>query len=273
MIMKTMLISGATSGLGLEAVRQLAGAGHRVIGLGRNKAVLEQLRAEFPNLFNYYTVEFSDLDDVGRVAAQIKADYPVLDVLINNAAVNLMERRETKQGFEMHFGVNYVAQFYLTDLLLDPLKASAQGRIVNVGAIQMATKFLWDDYNLITRHWDNTTAVTNAKLAMFMMTRAFADQLADTRVTVNVLDPGLIRTPYHDKSSALVKLFVWLVGKPERKVVRDNHVWLATDPSLNRTTGRFFAARKEKKLKGDAADEAQYDRLLALSRQLTTSRS
>jgi NAD(P)-dependent dehydrogenase (short-subunit alcohol dehydrogenase family) len=264
--MKIALITGASSGLGAEACKQLIiEQQFKVIGLGRNQAQLEQMKATFGDAFDFLICDFADLKSLDNVVSFIFKNYKQIDVLINNAAVNLDHREETKQGYEMHFGVNYLAAFYLTYRLLSLLKAAPQGRIINVGATQLATEFLWKDYNLPIDKWKNISAITNAKLAIFMFTKAISRQLMGTNVTANVLDPGLIRTPYHDKSSFIVKLFVWLVGKKPFIVVKENHVWLATSPSLNKVSGNFFSFKKEKKLKGDAIDEEKCKRLWQLS--------
>lgn len=265
--MKKIIISGATSGLGEEAAKQLHQLGHHIIALGRSEQKLAEMISCFTENISTYIVDFADLDSIKKVAKDILIEHPVVDVLINNAAVNLAERRTTKQGIEMHFGVNYLAHFALTMEMMTALKQAPQGRIVNVGAVQLATELLWDGY-ILENGWKNMKAVTNAKLGIFMLTRALQRKLADTAVTANVLDPGLVRTPYHDSSNWILKFFVGLLGKSPEKCVRENYVWLATAPEIEGESGKFYSYKKEKHLRGDAVDISEQEKLWELSLRL-----
>lgn len=265
--MKKIMISGATSGLGEEAAKQLHQLGHHIIALGRSEQKLAELRSRFVENISTYTVDLADLNSIKEVSKNILNDHPVVDVLINNAAVNLPERKTTKQNLEMHFGVNYLAHFALSLETMPALKKAPQGRIVNVGAVQLAKEFLWDDYSL-ENGWKNMKAITNAKLGIFMFTKALQRKLAETAVTANVLDPGLVRTPYHDDSNWILKLFVKLLGKSPEKCVRENYVWLATAPEIEGESGKFYSYKKEKRLKGEAVDINAQEKLWDLSLKL-----
>jgi NAD(P)-dependent dehydrogenase (short-subunit alcohol dehydrogenase family) len=262
---KRVLVTGGTSGIGQAAVAQLARAGAHVIAQGRDAEKGARVVAELAKDgdVELATADLSSLASVRELAAKIGA----VDVLILNAAMSAWgtERAETSDGFERVFGTNYLAHFLLARLLVEQMPRG--GRIVAVGAQQMGSShFDWDDLQL-ARGWTPLRATTQAKLAMFCMTRAFAQRFAARGITANIVDPGLVMTPYQTHASWLLRLAVRMAGKPPEKVA-ETYAWLALDPALADVTGKAFRYKKEIRIKGAALDDAIVDRLYTVSEQL-----
>jgi NAD(P)-dependent dehydrogenase (short-subunit alcohol dehydrogenase family) len=263
--MPRVLVTGGTSGIGLAAVAQLARAGAHVIAQGRDAE--KGLKAvEGPSKEGRVDLAIADLSSLAAVR-QLAEAIGTVDVLVLNAAMSAWgtERAVTADGFERLFGTNYLAHFLLARLLVEHMPRG--GRIVAVGAQQMkSAHFDWDDLQ-IERGWTPLRATTQAKLAMFCMTRAFATRFADRGITANILDPGLVMTPYHTSASWLLRLAVRMAGKPPEKVA-ETYTWLALSPEVANVTGKAFRYKKEIRIKGAAMDDAVVDRLCATSERL-----
>jgi len=264
--MPRVLVTGGTSGIGLAAVAQLARAGAHVIAQGRDAEKGARVVGELAKdgaAVELATADLSSLASVRELATKVGA----IDVLVLNAAMSAWgtERGVTADGFERLFGTNYLAHFLLARLLVDQMPRG--GRIVAVGAQQMkSAHFDWDDLQ-IEHNWTPLRATTQAKLAMFCMTRAFATRFADRGITANILDPGLVMTPYHTSASWLLRLAVRMAGKPPEKVA-ETYTWLALSPDVANVTGKAFRYKKEIRIKGAALDDAVVDRLYTTSERL-----
>lgn len=213
-----VLLTGGTSGIGRAAARQLAERGATVLVTGRRRrkgeAVLDEIRAAHPDgAGEFYPVDFADLGGVRQLAADVKADYDRLDVLVNNAGTGEPERTLTEDGIEKTFAVNYVAPFLLTNLLVPRLCDSPPARVLNTvtvarhdsladmrGAVLSNLEVVaTGDYNFNPEEtpgadtpFDPTRAYVNSKLALLLFTYELAARLAGTGVTVACFHPGLI---------------------------------------------------------------------------------
>jgi NAD(P)-dependent dehydrogenase (short-subunit alcohol dehydrogenase family) len=271
---KVVLMTGGTSGLGRAAAEKLARLGATVVVHGRDAAkgqrAVEELRQASGNPeVHLLLADLSSLKSVRACADEFRQRFGRLDVLVLNAASAAYgheQRSETVDGHEFFFATNYLSHYLLTRLLLDLLEASAPSRIVVVGAQQMGAHLDFEDLQS-RRDWSQLKAVTRAKLGMFCLTRALAERLQGKRIIANILDPGLVMTPYQDKSSWLMKLFIRLVGKPA-EYVAETYVQLATAPELEGVSGRCFRHGKEIPIRGEARDERVVQRLWEESAKL-----
>lgn len=195
--MKTVLVTGATSGLGRYLAERLA-ADHQVLVHGRDRARTEALAAEIGG--RPYVADLADLAQVRRLAAEVSANHPRLDVLINNAGIGYGSARETSpDGHELRFAVMYLAPVLLTRLLLPRLGE----RVLNVGSLGQAS-LDFDDLAM-EREYDGMTAYRRAKLALAMATFDLAAERPDLRVNVvhpaTMMDTNMVRrgggTPQH----------------------------------------------------------------------------
>ena len=207
---KTVIITGGNTGIGKETAIDLAGRNARVILACRSAEKGEKAAVEVREKSGNDDVVFRQLDlasltSVRQFAAKVLEEEPRIDILINNAGIMGCPYSKTKDGFEMHFGVNHLGHFFLTNLLLDRLKEAPSARIVNVSALaHIFAKMNFDDINL-EMSYSPWPAYCRSKLANILFTQALAKRLADTTVTVNALHPGIVNTelPRYMVSSSL----------------------------------------------------------------------
>ncbi|MGH8183561.1 MAG: SDR family oxidoreductase [Rhodanobacteraceae bacterium] len=280
---KTILITGATNGIGLEAACTLARAGAHVVISGRDPARIDAALATIRTRSGSDQVEglfadFSSQAAVRKLAADFKAKLARLDVLVNNAGSVNPDRRLTEDGIETTFAVNHLAAFLLTHLLLDTLHASAPARIVNVASVAHDGGTLdFDDLNF-DRDYSVMHAYSRSKLANVLFTRALAKRLAGTGVTVNCLHPGTVATgiwghgaPGSGWKRALfagvmapAKLFMLSPERGARTIV-----YAATSPEVEGKTGLYFDKNQPKQPAPLALDDALAERLWQESARLT----
>lgn len=274
---KTVLITGATNGIGKATATELAGLGATVVITGRDRArgqaVLEEIRSKTGNSkLDLLVADLSSQAEVRRLAAEFKAKYPRLNVLVNNAGGFFDARQTTVDGLEYTFAFNHLAYFLLTNLLLDTLKASAPSRIVNVSsAAQSSGKLNFDDLQAEKRY-SGMAAYNNSKLANVLFTYELARRLQGSGVTVNALHPGVVNTGFGDNSqNALIRGLLWLFKRftlsPERGA--QTSVYLASSPEVEGITGQYFDNKQAKPSNPLSYDEAAQKRLWDISTALT----
>lgn len=193
---RTMLVTGATDGLGRELAASLAQDGCHLLVHGRNRARLDAALATLPeHRVTGYLADFADLDQVAAMAERIAAEHPRLHVLINNAGMgsgppNDTRRETSAQGHELRFQVNYLAGFLLTEALEPTLRETPGAVVVNVASIgQQAIEF--DDV-MLTRGYTGTRAYGQSKLAQIMHAFDLAARLADVDVRADTLHPATL---------------------------------------------------------------------------------
>src|SRR5918996_5136945 len=189
----TILITGATDGLGRRVAQELAAMGATVLLHGRSperlEATLEELRSQTSSKkVGSYLADLSSLAAVRDLVDRILSEYDRLDVLVNNAGIIVQERTESEDGYELTFAVNYLSHFLLTRLLLPLLEGSAPARVVNVASAGQAP-IDFDDV-MLERRYEGYRAYCQSKLAQIMFTIDLADELSGRGVTVNALHPG-----------------------------------------------------------------------------------
>jgi NAD(P)-dependent dehydrogenase (short-subunit alcohol dehydrogenase family) len=205
------------------------------------------------------------------MAAKFISKYDHLDLLVNNAGVMLMKRQLTKDGIEQTFGVNHLSHFYLTQLLLDKIKQSEQGRIINVSAFgyKMA-KFNASELPKREKY-NGMQAYVNSKLCNLYFTFELAEKLKDTKVTVNAYHPGIAKTKFGQANGGIFKFFSTIsspfIQSPEEAT--KTAIYLATNNELKRTSGKFFTKMQEvKNIKPIAFNAENKKALWKLSEQL-----
>lgn len=196
---KICLVTGGTSGIGLETAGGLAALGATVIITGRNedlgKKVVQEIKERTGNGFiELMIADFSSQEQVRDLAKRVKERYDHLDVLVNNAGLYQPDHTITEDGVEMTFAVNYLAPFMLSHLLLDLLRKGAPSRIVNMSSSFHVRGFLnFDDINY-TKNYSGMQAYMNTKLALLHLTYRFAENVEKMGVTVNAVHPGIVKT-------------------------------------------------------------------------------
>jgi NAD(P)-dependent dehydrogenase (short-subunit alcohol dehydrogenase family) len=240
---KVVLVTGSTDGIGKQTALELAKKNAYVLIHGKNperchKTVDEIAAKSGNNKLQPFVADFSSLKQVKELAQQINQQYKHLDVLINNAGVFEKSYRESEDGLEMTFAVNHMAPFVLTLLLLDIIKQSPQGRIINVSSISHynSPEIDFDDLNL-KKDYNGYRAYCQSKLCNILFTYELAVRLKETKVTVNCLHPGVIDT----------KLLRSTLGMGGASLVEGakTSVYLAAAPELEPVTGKFFSDSKE----------------------------
>lgn len=239
-----ILVTGSTDGIGRATAHELAIRGAEVIIHGRSeekgRRVLHELQAATGSTrLSLYTADFSEMENVRRLAREVSAGYDRIDVLINNAGTGKKERTLTPDGIETTFAVNYLAPFLLTRLLLPLLVAGAPSRVVNVSSIT---------HNFIKNiDWDNLQGEKSyavygmyalTKFAGITFTYVLAERLAGTGVTVTCVNPGVVST------KLLKGLFPSLLANPPSDGAM-LLVYLALSPDVAGVTGKYFNESKE----------------------------
>ena len=197
---KTVIITGANTGIGKETAIDLAKRNARVILACRSedkgkKAEVDVRRESGNSNVHFRKLDLASFDSVRRFAKEVLSEESRLDILINNAGVMYCSFQKTEDGFETQFGVNHLGHFLLTNLLLDKIKQAPESRIVVVSSLghTLASKLDLDTINS-EAHYSPYVAYHKSKLANVLFAKALAKRLADTNVAVNCLHPGLVNT-------------------------------------------------------------------------------
>uniref|UniRef100_A0AC11B0V2 Retinol dehydrogenase 13 n=1 Tax=Ovis aries TaxID=9940 RepID=A0AC11B0V2_SHEEP len=197
---KTVIVTGANTGIGKQTALELAKRGGNIILACRDmekcEAAAKEIRGETLNhRVNARHLDLASLKSIREFAAQVTEEEEHVHILINNAAVMRCPHWTTEDGFEMQLGVNYLGHFLLTNLLLDKLKASAPSRIINVSSLaHVAGHIDFEDLNWEKKNYDTKAAYCQSKLAVVLSTKELSRRLQGTGVTVNALHPGVART-------------------------------------------------------------------------------
>lgn len=268
--MRTILITGATDGLGRHVAIRLGSAGTRVLVHGRDPAKAERVRAEVAQAGGpdpqVVIADLADLRAVDRMADDLADRIPRLDVLVNNAGVGFgapgSGRQVSKDGIELRFAVNYLAGHHLARRLIPLLTRSAPARIVNVASLGQARL---DFADLQTEgNYDGGQAYCRSKLAQIMDSFDLADELRDRAVTVSALHPATF----------MATSMVEEAGSPPINTVEtggDALMQLIDSPTPDAASGRFFDGRQEAKAHPQAYDPEARRRLREAAESLITA--
>ena len=247
---RTVVITGANSGIGLETAAALATAGARIVMGCRNAATaaaaVDEVRRRSGNdRVETRSLDLADLEHVRRFADSL-AELDRIDVLVNNAGLMLDRRQETPQGHEATFGINHLGPFLLTDLLTEQVAAAPHGRIVNVASVahRMAPRGIrWDDIDR-RRSFQGWTVYAETKLANILHARELARRLAGRGVAVHSLHPGNVASGFgrdgdlHGFNDRLLWVAQYVLISPEQGARTSVHV--ASSPDALRTSGDYW---------------------------------
>ena len=245
---KVVVITGGTSGIGQVAAERLAGQGARLVLVARDRArgeaTLERLRASGPGVAHRaHYADLSLIGDTRRVAAEIAAVEPRVDVLINNAGAMFGRRQVTPDGLELTFALNHMSYFMLTHGLRERLRAAAPARVVNTASGAHRRAHLDFDDLQSARGYRGFMAYSRSKLCNILYTRELARRWAGTGVTANSLHPGFVATRFGDASGGLFSYVVRASKKvfglsPEKGA--ETLVFLASSPEIVTISGGYF---------------------------------
>ena len=274
---KTILITGASSGIGYHAALDLATRGARVVMVGRDparsEAAVREVKARAGSGdVSLFVCDFSSQSAVRQLADAFRARNTRLDALVNNAGGVNKTRTTTADGLETTFAVNHLAGFLLTNALLDLLLASAPARIVTVASVGHRHGTLDFDDLQFARGYSIMRAYSRSKLANILFANELARRLAGTGVTSNSLHPGSVDTRIWSGAPLWAKPLIQILFRPffisaeegGRHIVR-----LIADPELSDVTGQYFEKHALSVPSPLARDAALGRRLWDVSAELT----
>ncbi|XP_063991053.1 retinol dehydrogenase 13-like isoform X2 [Diachasmimorpha longicaudata] len=275
---KTVVITGASSGMGTEIAIELARRGGHIILAVRDEklgeAVAEKIRMISDAKADVRKIDLSSLKSVREFAEKLEINE--VDILINNAGIVFHPYEKTDEGYELHFVTNYLGHFLLTQLLLPKIKAAEQGRIINISAQAHSTSQIhFDDLNLEEK-FSAGEAFGQSKLAMIMMARHMSQLLKGTNVTINAVNPGLVRGTRHMRSSPinqarLLKLimqpWMWLLMKSPAEGSQ-TAVYAAVSNSLGEKSGKYLSECEITNPSAYALDDTIAEKLYKKSMEL-----
>lgn len=260
---KTVVITGASDGIGAVAARQLAAKGAQLAIVGRSAdklaRVADQVTAASGQDPLTLTADFTSLDEVRKLATDLLDKLPQIHVLANNAGGVWPRRVETPDGHEQTFQVNHLAPFLLTALLRDRLTASAPARVINTASTaHRGGRLDLDDLDYERRRYSSMQVYGTTKLENILFTRELSRRLSGTDVTTVCLHPGTVLTGFGRDSwfSAITKQppVKWFFKTPEQGA--DTLVWLATAPTSELEAGGYYSTRKLGRPTQPARDDA-----------------
>lgn len=289
---KVVVITGATSGIGQVAAETLARRGARIVLIARDReraqAAQQRLHECAPQC--EHTVHYADLSrlsEMKRVAQDIAAAEPRIDVLINNAGAMFGERRVTEDGLELTFALNHAAYFVLTHGLLPRLTSSSQARIVNTASRAHRTAPLdFEDLQSERTYaqrglleWaryggPGFKVYGRSKLCNILFTSELARRLEGTGVTANSLHPGFVATRFGDESGGLLSIGTRFAKRFALSLEEGAQtlVYLASSPEVATVTGQYFHNCRPAVPTRDAQDRRSAERLWQMTEELTQLR-
>lgn len=271
---KTVVITGATSGIGYATALALAKQGARVIfntrDLIRGEATREELiEASGQEQIEVYPGDLGSFDSIREFARDVLETTDQIDVLINNAGVWMTEFRRSEDGYEYTLAVNHLGTFLLTHLLLDRLKQQPAARIVTLSSAlhtrgKVVVETLGDEQ---PEGFDGTQAYSDSKLMNVLFTRELARRLQGSGVTANAVHPGLISTNLARDSHFLLKGLFRLIGKNRRSGAEPS-LYLASSPAVAGLSGAYFDRLKQREPARAGRDDALAQALWAKTEEL-----
>ena len=263
---KTVLITGATDGIGLQTVREMGALGANLILHGRNPAKLEKAMGMARGIQGVgdvkgFLADLASLQDIKRMVGELRSGVDRIDVLINNAGVFMNRKVLSKDGYEMTFAVNHLAPFALTLQLMDRILAGSPSRIVNVSSMAHQGAVM-DPQNLQgEKDWSPFGSYGLSKLCNILFTMELSRRLEGTDVVTHALHPGVITTK-------LLTAGFGNIGSPLDTGAR-TVMMVATDPEVGKQSGNYYSDRREKQPSREATDRRAAEQLWEISEKLS----
>lgn len=271
---KHIVLTGATGGIGQAAAAQLAATGAQLHLVGRNADKLTDLQNQVrqqsgnPNLFTY-VADLAHQDEIHRLAEELNAALPRLDVLLNNAATFTPRCTTSPDGFELQYAVNQLSYVLLTERLLDKLRASAPARIVNTGSeAHRWAKDIDSSDRHCAGHYRPLRAYARTKAMNNLFSFRLARELPAAEVSVNVVHPGGVATNLGNQHGGTMG-FLWRLGKPlmiPPKRGGANLVHAALAPELAGVSGAYFYQKQRRQPSALTTDASLQDQCWAMCR-------
>jgi NAD(P)-dependent dehydrogenase (short-subunit alcohol dehydrogenase family) len=272
---KVVVITGATSGIGEVAARRLAGMGARIVLVARDETrgreTLTRLHNSNPSVS--HSIHYGDLSRISemkRLAVEIAAAEPRIDVLINNAGAMFGSRQVTEDNLELTFAINHMAYFVLTQGLRERLLASSPARIVNTASDAHKGRVLDLDDLQSTKGFSAVNVYGRSKLCNILFTRELSRRWGGKGVTANCLHPGFVATRFGDGSGGFlagaVRVAKFFAISPEKGA--ETIVYLASSPEVASASGEYFYKCRPMMPTAEARDDAAAKRLWVESAKL-----
>lgn len=279
---KICLITGATSGIGKAAALKLADTGASLILLSRNEKkgekICNQIKEKNNTQVKFYKADISSMKQVRNVSEKIKSDFNHIDVLINNAGARFDNYFKNDEGIELTFATNHLGHFLLTLSLIEMLKKSSQGRVINISSAAHAngTEELYDI--VVPERYDRRLAYGRSKLANLYFTYELASRLQSSKITVNAVDPGGVATNFSRNNGLIPWMKHYLSYILNLKLISpqkasETVVYLASSDEVGRISGKYFFEKKEINSSSASYSKETAMKLWQLSLKLTGTES
>jgi NAD(P)-dependent dehydrogenase (short-subunit alcohol dehydrogenase family) len=273
---KVCVISGATSGVGLAALRELAAGGAKCVIVARNREKAERVKAETDKKHgsdsDIVIADFASFVSVRAAADEISEKYPVIDVLINSAGVHSTKRIITSDGNELVFQVNHLSSFLLTELLLPNIKKSPQGRIIQVNS--QGHRFGGLNIGDLTwkrRPYMGLRGYGASKIAQLICVMEMAKELGGTNITINAMHPGAVKSAIGSSNGRLYRFYNRHFVQPrlgDPEISGRALYWLAAEKSLSGVSGKFFDLTIMEPPANYVIEREYYDKIYPLTKKL-----
>jgi len=266
---RTIVITGANSGIGRAMALQLSGAGHTVAMVCRSASkgekALREIQGGATGQVKLFLADLAKRKHIDRVASELCAEYGTIDSLCNNAGVHLNKRYETEDGLEMMYMVNHLAPFLLTEKLMDALAKSSSPRVVTTSSLgHRGARIRWDDMQC-AKSFNATIQYCNTKLYNIWFTTEL--QRKHPKITASCFHPGAVATGFAQDDDGILNTLM-KIGKPflrsSTKAARTG-TFLAASEKASNAAGRYYADSKPRKPSKLARDAEAAARLWALS--------
>ncbi len=252
---KTVIITGGNAGIGKATAIDLAKKGATVLITSRSEdkarnAVEEIKKASGSERVEFIRIDLGSQESVRSTAEEIKTRFPKIDVLINNAGCYLSDLQLSPEGIELQFATNHLGHFLLTNLLMDNLKASGTGRIINLASIahKSTRKLDLEDLNFKNYEYGGWKSYSRSKFCNILFTKELARRLEGTGLTANAVHPGGVRTEIAEKDANWYTKLGWIAMKPFMITVEQGaatSIHLASSPKVEGITGQYWVRSKQ----------------------------
>lgn len=264
-MIKTIVITGATSGIGYEAAKVFAQKEHRVVLLARNSTLASKIKNELSETstakVDVILCNLSSFDSIRSAANEVLQKHPVVDVLVNNAGVWEMELKNSIDGIEMNFAVNHLAPFLLTNLLLPALKRSKEARIINTSSMAHRRNILdFEDIEFKKQPYNGVATYSQSKLCNLLFTVQLQHVLKGTNITANTVHPGYVKTNLFNNMGTRDWGNVPAAADGARSTL-----FASLSPELKGISGKYFYHEREDVCTELAKDQASAQKLWDMS--------